>query len=80
MKKHKINGIEHTDRIKGSITMKFLQDPDESRNINKMRNKKFVTKREAIMIADVVKRGMSVEVMNDLKELKASRSKSLKAA
>ena len=39
--------------------------------------KKTITKKEAIMLADRVKSGMSIKVWNDIKELQRSRPKVL---
>ena len=43
----------------------------------KMITKKTISKKEAIDIADRVKSGMSIKVMNDIEELKSFRSKFL---
>ena len=42
-----------------------------------MITKKTISKKEAIDIADRVKSGMSIKVMNDIEELKSFRSKVL---
>ncbi|MBI2575259.1 hypothetical protein HYV82_05235 [Candidatus Woesearchaeota archaeon] len=41
--------------------------------------KSTISKEEAVMIADMVKRGMSVNVMRDIESLKRARSKVLLA-
>lgn len=41
--------------------------------------KRSISREEAVMIADVVKRGMSVNVMRDIESLKRARSKVLLA-
>lgn len=49
-------------------------------DVSKMRNRNTITKKEAIMIADLVKKGMSIEVLNDFKKLKSARLKSPKVS
>lgn len=44
-----------------------------------LKGKKRITKLEASMIAGAVKSGMSVNVLNDLKELQRAKSKALRA-
>lgn len=40
--------------------------------------KKKITKREAVLIADAVKRGMSIKVMKDLEEIKRLKASLVK--
>ena len=52
----------------GYITMKHPKD---------IIAKKSITKKEAILVADRIKSGMSIKVMKDLEDLKNARSKVL---
>ena len=72
--------IESVHKIKRSMNRKFLIDLEKAREADKMKAKKTISKNEAIMIADVVKSGMSIEVMKDLADLKKTRSRFQMAA
>ena len=72
--------IESVHKIKRSMNREFLIDLEKAREVDKMKVKKTISKNEAIMIADVVKSGMSIEVMKDLADLKKTRSRFQMAA
>ena len=54
-----------------------MADIENYKKTEKLKMKKKITKNEAVMIADAVKSGMSIKVMNDLKELENASSKVL---
>jgi hypothetical protein len=65
-----IDPIELADEIKRGMTKRFLKEVERFKKADKMITKKTISKKEAIMVADRVKSGMSINVLNDLKELK----------
>ena len=74
-----VDPIKLADEIKRGMTKGFLNDIKNIRKVDKLMMKKTISKKEAIMIADRVKSGMSIKVMKDLEELKNARSKVLMA-
>ena len=61
------------------MSKKFLKDIETFKKVDKITAKKTISKKEAVMIADRVKSGMSIKAMGDLENLKNARSKVLMA-
>ncbi len=74
-----VNPIKLADEIKRGMTKEFFKDIEKFKKVDKFIIKKNISKNESIMIADRIKSGMSIKVMNDLKALESARSKVLMA-
>ena len=74
-----VDPIELADEIKRGMAKEFLRNRLEFKKTNELMKKRTILKSEAIIVADSVKSGISIKVMNDLEELRHARSKALTA-
>ena len=57
-------------KMKKAAYKRFTKDMEEYKKAKAIAGKKRITKREVVLIADAIKKGMSIKVLRDLEELK----------